>query len=247
MNPTAEHILGYSSREAVGQPVQYILIAVEDLSAALAAAQQGNRSFRPQDIRLYHRSGDSFQAQIEIIPVIHQDRVEALILLLQDLSKLEGLRIRAKQLEQRALLGEMSALFSHDARGPIHNISMEAQEMLHLLPEEDPNRERAKRMMSNADRLADLLSSVLSIYKPTDLVLEPVDLGKLLQRMVARWQSRLAHIRIQTHLRVESGNIQVMGNLHALEQVFDNLITNASQAMSESGGNLIIRVRRLVS
>jgi signal transduction histidine kinase len=56
------------------------------------------------------------------------------IILLRDLSEHEQFQVRNQQLEQRAVLGEVTAIFAHEVRNPINNISTGLQVLAMNLP-----------------------------------------------------------------------------------------------------------------
>jgi PAS domain S-box-containing protein len=244
LNPRLEQMLGYTSREVAGQLAEQILIGHESLQAALFQAQKGEPIFNFGDAKFYRRDGEAFQAMLRIFPVIAGDRVEEILVFIQDLSERELIRTRTQELENRALLGELTAVFAHEVRNPINNISTGLQLMSMNLKPDDPNQEPITRMQQDCDRLEELIKSVLAFARPTEYEMERLDLPLLLHRLLERLQQRLAERHVQCDLRVEPDCPQVLGNLRALEQVFSNLINNALQAMSETDtGSLALKVQ----
>jgi PAS domain S-box-containing protein len=243
MNPAVEIMMGYAETEVIGQPVEKVLIGPEGLLPALIAAQQGNPTYNLGSAHLYRRYGEAFLALVRIFPVIHEGKTEQIIVFIEDLSEQEQIRLHTQQLEHRALLGEVTAIFAHEVRNPINNISTGLQLMAINLPPEDPGQENITRMMQDCDRLAELIKSVLAFSRPTDYEMESVDLPMMMQRLLERLRPRITRLNVKYELRVEPECPPIRGNLRALEQVFSNLITNALQAMGEDGGNLFIKVQ----
>jgi two-component system sensor histidine kinase AtoS len=247
MNLAAESTLGYSSAEAEGQPVDHILIATESLIPMLKNALEGLPTLKVENLHLYRRSGETFLAQVSVLPARIEDAVQGTIILIQDMSESEQIQVQAQQLEQRALLGEVTAIFAHEVRNPINNISTGLQLMGYNLPNDDPNQEIISRLQADCDRLGELMKSVLAFSRPTEYEMEAVAIGPLLNRLLERQRSRNATPPIQTHMQIEPGTPAVRGNARALEQVFSNLITNAAQAMSDTGGSIAVKVRQVVA
>ena len=247
MNLAAESTLGYSSSEAQGQPVDHILIATESLIPMLKNALEGYPTLKAENLHLYRRSGEPFLAQVSVLPARIEDTIQGAIILIQDMSEKEQIQVQAQQLEQRALLGEVTAIFAHEVRNPINNISTGLQLMGYNLPDDDPNQEIISRLQSDCDRLGELMKSVLAFSRPTEYEMEAVAIGPLLTRLLDRQRSRNTTPSIQTHMQIEPGTPAVRGNTRALEQVFANLITNAAQAMSDTGGSIAIKVRQVVA
>ena len=244
LNPRMEQILGYTSREVLGQLAEQILIGHDSLHAALAQAQKGEPVFDFGDAKFYRRDGEAFLAMLRIFPVLDEDRVEEILVFIQDLSERELIRTHTQELENRALLGELTAVFAHEVRNPINNISTGLQVMLMNLKPGDPYRESITRMQQDCDRLEELIRAVLAFAKPTEYEMESLDLPLLLRRLLERLRPRMVEKNVQCDLRVEPDCPLVRGNLRALEQVFSNLINNALQAMSQMGsGRLALKVQ----
>ncbi len=245
MNPSAEWILGYATREVNGQPIENVIIGAENLIPALQAAQQGIPTHNLGNVRIHRRDGGAFLALIRILPVFYKDKFHRAILLLRDLSEREQYQVRNQQLEQRALLGEITAIFAHEVRNPINNISTGLQLIAYNLPEDDPNQEIIARLGTDCERLAHLMQSVLSFSHPSQSRMDKVDLGLLVHRLLERWRPRMARVNIEHKLTVTAKNPLVIGDSRALEQVFTNLISNAIQAMGEKGGMLTVHLRSI--
>lgn len=241
MSPSAELMMGYASAEVSGQRVENVLIGPEALLPALSAALEGSPIHNLGSARLYRRNGEAFPALIRIFPVQRGPEIESVLTLIKDLSEQEQFRLQTQQLEQRALLGEVTAVFAHEVRNPINNISTGLQVMAMNLPPEDANQAVIARMLQDCDRLAELLKSVLAYAKPTDYEMEILDVVLLLRRLLERLHPRIVRQNVQYDLRAEDNCPKVEGNLRALEQVFNNLISNAVQAMTPDGGHLIIK------
>lgn len=243
MNNAAEWILGYAGWEVAGQPIQNILIGTERLGPTLEAAEAGIPAPNLGGVSLHRRNGQAFPAHIQIIPVQYKEKLQAILIYLEDQSEQEGIRVKTQQLEHRAVLGEVMAVFAHEVRNPINNISTGLQLMASRIPSGDPNEEVVTRVQSDCSRLTNLMESVLSFSRPLENRFEALDMGLYLQRILDRWRPRLARSNVSSFLQVEENCPKVMGDPRTLDQVFSNLINNAIQAMGEDGGSLGLRVK----
>jgi two-component system, NtrC family, sensor histidine kinase AtoS len=243
LNPTAEAILGYANREVRGQPYGNILVGTENFIPAFLTEYPDAGIHNIENVRLFRRDGRPFLAHTRTTPVFIQDRLASLVVLIEDLSKEEQFRLRSQQLEQRALLGEVTAIFAHEVRNPINNISTGLQLMSLNLSPEDSNQEIIARLQSDCDRLADLMKSVLAFARPVEYKMETVDVGSSIRRLLDRWRPNMVRTNIQHALEIEPIAPHAIGDLRALEQVWNNLISNAIQAMDPQGGILTIKIR----
>lgn len=249
MNSSAKMMLGYTSREIAGQPVEKVLIGSENLYQALAMAQQGNPTFsyaeeqHAGNVRLYRRSGEDFLALVRVFPVGEAEQVKHILVLFQDLSEEDQLRNQLQQLEQRALLGEVTHEFIHEVRDPINIISTGLDLLAMNLSDQDSNQATIARMLRACERLDELLKSVRPFSRPVEYAMEPVNLEVLVRQLLESLHSQIARAKVEASVHVEPGSPMIMGNQHALEQVFNNLISNALHAMEGPGGRLAIKIQ----
>ena len=243
LNPAAETLLGYAMQEVCGQPVGNVLIGADNLVPALQSALQSIATPNLGNVRLHRRDGTTFPVHVGIRPLNSGDQLQGVLVLLRDLSEHEQFQVRNQQLEQRALLGEVTAIFAHEVRNPINNISTGLQLMAYNLPKDDPNQEVINRLNQDCNRLTHLMSSVLAFSSPAENKIEPINLSDLLPNLLGRWQPRLARLNISQGFKALTSKCIINGDLRSLEQVFNNLIGNAVEAMKDSGGSLVIHIR----
>jgi signal transduction histidine kinase len=182
--------------------------------------------------------------------VIEPGKAGQVVILFQDLTEREQVRQRSEQLEQRALLGEVTASFAHEVRNPINNISTGLQVLELSLPPGDPNLANIFRLQQDCNRLTDLIKSGLAFIKPMEYTLERIDLNELLQSLLDRWQHRIKRDAIRCIYQPDPSPALIEGDPRAVEQIFNNLFTNAVQAMQARPegapeGLLGVRIRRV--
>jgi two-component system sensor histidine kinase AtoS len=254
MNKAAEQSLGYLLNEVESHAAENIIISDQPLKPALEAVQKGQPFYHLDNIKLFRRDGQKFPANLQIIPINSETGLDGIIVIFQDVSEREQFRILNEQLEQRALLGEVTASFAHEVRNPINNISTGLQLLEYNLtalnlPNGDANLENVKRLEQDCNRLTELIKSGLSFIKPMEYKMEAIDLGKLMKNLLDRWQHRLQQKNITCQFQVENDLPQVEGDPRALEGVFTNLIGNAAQAMENEetagSGTLAIKIQSL--
>jgi len=146
-----------------------------------------------------------------------------------------------QQLEHRAVLGDYTAAFAHDVRNPINNISTGLQLLSASMEAADPNQEIINRMLADCTRLNHLMESFLAFSRPLELKFEPFDAEPFLKRIIDRWQPRMARVNVKPILTVEKEIKRIIGDPRSLENVFTNLISNALEAMTETGDTLAIK------
>ena len=247
LNPSAETILGYATREVRGQPYQNLLVGTDNLIPTFITTQPGITIHDVGDIQLYRRNGNSFLAHVRTIPIVVENELANFMILLQDLSQEEEFRLRNQTLEKRAILGELNASFAHEVRNPINNLSTGLQVMALNLPPDNPNQELISRLQQDCERMEELMKQVLAFAKPFEYKMEPVDVESSLKRVLDRFRPHMARVNIQYRMAADPGTPRVEGDQRALEQVWINLVDNAIQAMGSDGGSLTIKVRPVLT
>lgn len=242
INPAAEWMLEYADWEVKDQPVERILIGPERLMPSLESALQGIPTHNLGNVSLHRRTGQSFPAHIQIIPVQQDAPAQEIIIFIRDISENEQIKVRSQHLEQRAVLGEFTAVFAHEVRNPINNISTGLQLLTTRFSEEDPNQSVITRMLADCSRLDHLMESVLAFSRPFEPKFEKIDLVVFLQRIIDRWRPRLSRVHVEPFFQKVENLPQISGDPKSLEQVFTNLISNAVDAMSKEGGTLAVKI-----
>lgn len=244
ISPSAEDMLGYATSEAFRQKADLILIGSEPLSAMFQSAQQGISTQIGNNFRLNTRTGDSFMAEIQSIPVMVGGQVVSIILILRDMSQSEQIRAKNQELEQRAWLGELSAVFAHEVKNPINSIMTGLQYMGMTMKPDDPHHELVSRLQNDCLRLTHLMDSTLVFSKPVEYHLTPVDLSNMLPSILEKVAPRMTNLNIKYNFDANPSHPMVKADYRALERVFENLINNAIQAMEKTGGTLSIKINQ---
>jgi PAS domain S-box-containing protein len=238
VNSAARSMLGYPDDPLKGLGVQDVLVGPEDISSTLLDALGHDRLAERNKIILHRRDGTPFPVQLRAVPMAKQSPTRLLVVL-NDQTERQAIEDQNELLAQRALLGEVSAIFAHEVRNPINNISTGIQLVASRLGQDHNLYDSLDRVRKECNRLDQLMSDVLFFTRRLELKMEPTNLGTLVQRMIERWKPRLRQADIKAHLELDPDTPTVMADPRTLEQVFINLITNAVQAM-EDGGTLSI-------
>lgn len=233
-NPAAGRVLGYRTGELNGLLIQDVLVGPEDILATLLDARGHDRMAERARITLHRRDGTPFPAQLRALPTPSEDGAGLLIELV-DQSERQAIEDHTETLAQRALLGEVTAIFAHEVRNPINNISTGVQLVASRLGESHPLFESLDRVRKECIRLDQLMGDVLFFARPLELKMEDLDLEDLTRRLLQRWAPRLQQAGISSHTEFAPDIPHARADPRTMEQVIVNLITNAVQAMGEGG------------
>jgi signal transduction histidine kinase len=156
----------------------------------------------------------------------------------------EELRAAQEELvrkEQLAVVGEIAAVVSHEVRNPLAII---ANAVAGLRRKETSPEDRDTLLAildEETDRLNRLVGDLLRYARPLTIERRLLDLDGLMSRAL---ELQRTYEGVKLDVESRTGSLpEVYGDPDLLRQVFDNLVQNACQAMTD-GGTLSVRVAR---
>ena len=243
INEPAAMALGYSIDEVKGNKIEEIIVGKRPITQILNTISKDEVKLHDLgDFSLHRRDGQPILINLRAIPLFYDGQSEGMAILLSDLSQHEEFRIRTKQLEQQALLGEVMAIFAHEVRNPINNISTGVQLLSSNFAADNPIQEEINRLKIDLDRLTELMKSILSFSKTKEYKIESVNIEIMIRNLMERWRLGMSRNNILPRIQCTPNIPNVKGDKRALEQVFTNIIQNALNAMKNQGGVLGIRI-----
>jgi len=169
----------------------------------------------------------------EVIQVIHQ---------LKDISEKKWMESQMLRQEKLASLGELAAGVAHEINNPLASLSIYNE----LLRRKQGLDEEAQKyiwaMEENADRIAKIVRGLLDFSRPASRDLRPLYLQEVIKNSLGILERHSLFRDIEIDCEVSEDLPPVRGDHLELEQVFLNLILNASQSMPK-GGHLWIKAK----
>ncbi len=186
------------------------------------------KDFNSQLQRRVHEATAELSSANEQLRQVNQDLVET--------------QRRLTQSERTAVVGQMAAAFAHEIGSPLSAMST------HLdLMGEDPTisqdvRRRLNLIEEQVKRITGFVEELLFETKLSAAVRSPVQLNKLLQKLLLFLEQHLErnHVKVQAHFCPDLPEIDA--NEQQLQQVFLNLLNNACDAMP-GGGTVKVETR----
>src|SRR5579872_2533821 len=159
----------------------------------------------------------------------------------------EGKRTEEEELERQARLrdsarleslGVMAGGIAHDFNNLLVGILGNASLLAELAPERD--RAIANEIVLAAERAADLTKQMLAYSGKGHFVLEVLDLNGLIQENLTLLRSSIAR-NVKVELELGCGACLIEADRGQIQQVVMNILINASEAIGDKPGEIIIR------
>jgi two-component system NtrC family sensor kinase len=182
------------------------------------------------------------QGNFRTLPVLDtrdetQRVVEAFNRMVGELEKRQDQLVQAKKMSS---LGVLTAGIAHQLNNPLNNISTSCQIILEDLDQSD--REFLKKMLTNVEqevyRARDIVKGLLEFSRVRDFALKPIPLEDVVSRSV-----RLISSQVPPGIDIVQQipwDLVLQIDAQRMQEVFLNLLMNATQAIKEPPGEIKI-------
>ncbi len=159
--------------------------------------------------------------------------------------RLEQAQAEARRSERLAALGALSAGLAHEIRNPLGVIKGSAEMLTQKLGESNPlAMELAGYISTETNRLSALVTRFLDFARPLHADLTPQNITAVLDRALNDVAQLWKGAPVRVEKEYEPGLPLVPLDESLSEQAFLNIVQNAYDAMSASGGTLRVKVRK---
>jgi PAS domain S-box-containing protein len=240
INKAGENLTGWSSREAIGQPLKSVFNIAIDLAAQARAQKSGYRNeahsillSMPENATLRSREGAEHIIEQVASPIRDsKNEVAGVVLVFRDITERqrnEAERRKAETLEQLGLLaGGIAHDFNNLLTAIIGNISLASL----LLPPDDEMATRLNDAKNASLRARDLAQQLLTFARGGAPIKKTASIGKLIQDTVS-FSLRGTHSRSEFLFGADLWPAEI--DPGQISQVVANLVVNADQAMPNGG------------
>jgi two-component system, cell cycle sensor histidine kinase and response regulator CckA len=248
-NPTAEHLFGWSAREAVGKSIPLVPPEkVDEYDQLRLKTIAGEITKGLETLRL-NRNGESIPVSISTAPVSDENgSLAGTIAVIEDISERKRIAHELKQLEQQVLqaqkmevLGRLAGGVAHDFNNMLMVIGGCSELLERSLPLETPARVYLDEIQRTSQKAAAITKQLLAFSRKQVLELRALDLHEALSDSEFMLP-RLLGSDVQLSFRHEAAKSWILSDPAQIEQVVANLAINARDAMPD-GGRLSISTR----
>jgi len=217
-----------AEREGVRMLVDVPLLFRENIAGRLRIFLERARPF-----------GDDEKDFLESVAQLCACSIEKARLVEAQKSKYDLLSLHTEKL---SALGRMAAGIAHEINNPLAGILLYSSNLYKKVPEEGPLKEGLGIIMRETQRCKLIIKELLEFARDQEPHIAPASITAILQKSLTILENEflLRHIQIEKDFAVDLLDICVDAN--QLEQVFVNLLLNASQAIGDKG-RITLRTR----
>ncbi|MEH7378909.1 PAS domain S-box protein [Bacillus sp. JJ1533] len=227
-SPSHESVLGYSPEYFLSQNTLH-LIHPNDSSLIINGFEEVNKTKTPMrvEFRLLHAENGWKLFDCTATPVLDEDgEVEHIMVVAKDITE----KRRAEELlwksEKLSLVGELAAGVAHEIRNPLTSI----KGFIQLFQQGIKNEEYFDVVLSELNRIEDIIKEFLSLAKPQEIQLKSVSISSLLKEIDTLMKSE-AHLKnIEIIIEINEDIPLIMCDANQIKQVLLNLCKNSIEA-----------------
>ena len=157
--------------------------------------------------------------------------------------RLEQAQEEARRSERLAALGQLTAGLAHEIRNPLAVIKGSAETLTRRLQAADPvTTEVAGYISSEVNRLNTIVTRFLNFARPLKLERRLAQIPPLLERALKVALERWPEAKVEVAQQYSENLPEINVDPDLCEQAFTNLVLNAYEAMTDTGGRLTVRV-----
>jgi len=243
VNTTAEHLTGLS-RETLR--TMHVDALPTPISAELKATLQDGQ---PR-LQLEGVLSGSVHPRIPIVYSTSALRtrsgtIHGALVVFSDLSKLKALETEKRRVERLAAFGTLASGIAHEIKNPLVAIRTFAELLPERFAEADFRDEFAKIVITEIDRIDNLVARLKGLAGTTPKPARPVDVREPLAETLALLRPTFEQTRIDVVRDFRDPRPLIAVDPNQLKQLFLNVCLNALEAMS-NGGRLKVSVFRKV-
>lgn len=141
--------------------------------------------------------------------------------------------------ERLASLGRLVAGVAHEVRNPLATIRLRVQ-MCRRDSDNAQVKESCAIALEEIERLNGMVNRLLNFARPVELRCEPADLRNLIEERLDSFRDWAQRRGVTLSTELPRRDLSFELDRNRMAQVFDNVIQNAIEAMSDGGGTLSV-------
>ena len=148
---------------------------------------------------------------------------------------LQGMQRQLMQSEKLASLGKLAAGVAHEINNPMTGILTNASLLLEDLPPADPRREDLETIVNETIRCRRIVKGLLDFARQSQPEKKRVIVNETVRNSLSLLRNQASFRNIEIVEELDPYLPEILADPNQLQQVFVNILINASEAMHQSG------------
>jgi len=251
-SPSIERLLGRSAQSVIGAN-WFAWISPADIEAARARLAEAIAKNEPMfdQLRVIHRDGEPRDVELVGRPAFDVRGVGGVIVNVRDVSD----RVRAEseraeleehltQARKMEAIGHLAGGVAHDFNNLLTPIIGYTELVRSSLPASDPISADLAVVLEAAEGARQLVRQLLAFGRKQALEVRALDLSEQVRKIEKILRAMIPE-SIELVLKLPPERVVIRADATQLQQVVLNLVVNAQDAMSKTGGKLEVSVERV--
>jgi len=149
--------------------------------------------------------------------------------------EVKAMQAQLFQAEKLASIGKLAAGVAHEINNPLTGILTNSSLMLEDLPPEDPRREDVQTIVNETLRCRKIVKGLLDFARQTKPQKQFLDLNQVVRRVLSLIENQASFRNIAISTDLDPNPPAVLADQDQIQQVFLNIVLNASEAMPQQG------------
>ena len=240
VNAAAAEMLALAPELVLSRPADVLPAPL----ARMVAHLQGGGTLVPTELDCPQTGGCTIPLGVRGARIVDEEGSNAgFILLLRDLRELRHLEAEVRRREKLVAVGSLAAGVAHELRNPLSSIKGYATYFGTRFPEGSDDREAARVMVQEVDRLNRVITDLIGLSRPSDITPVPTDTVMLAEHALRLVRQDAAMRGVEVRLESGPGVPLALLDPDRFSQALLNVCLNGMEAMPE-GGTLTVSVRK---
>lgn len=234
-------ILGYDKVALMDKCLYDLIVSTTDTGSIAGQLAAGN-DVTDKEVEIFDKDGDKKYCIITLSREKDDTGTGYVQGIIHDVSSMKRAEKATLMVEKLKIANRLTRIMAHEVRNPLSNIMLSAEQLETHINGSEEERQCIDIINRNSKRIGDLISDLLNSLRSEPMSMEKKSLQAILEETLDSAIDRinLRHIELQKVYPDEPAFIYA--DSEKLKIVFLNIIINATEAMKENEGQLIVSI-----